>query len=119
MFKRSKLFFSKVLKKGEKAYRTFILTAIGFTTMATPVYASQPKLVSGTVALFQAATGWLLVIIPVGAGCVLGYTALQKSLTDDHAIVAEKNKMMKNVLIGAAIAESAAGLVTAVLAFYA
>lgn len=89
------------------------------TVIASPVYAAQPKLVTGTVALFQAATTWLLVIIPVGAGTVLGYTALQKSLTDDHAVLAEKNKMMKNVLIGAAIAETSSGLVTAILAFYA
>ena len=118
MLKKSKLFFSKVLKKGEKAYHVLVLSTMIFTTMANPAYAGQPKLVSGTVALFTAVTGWLLLIIPVGAGAVLGYTALQKSLTDDHAVVAEKNKMMKNVIIGAAIAESAAGLVTALLAFY-
>jgi len=85
---------------------------------SSPVYADQPKLVSGTVALFQAATTWLLVIIPVGAGFMLGYQALLKSMTDDHAVVAEKNKFMKNVLIGAIIAETASGLVVLVLSFY-
>jgi len=118
MFKKSKLFFSKALKKSEKAYHVLVLSTMTLMTMASPVYAGQPKVVSGTVALFSAATGWLLVIIPVGAGAVLGYTALQKSLTDDHAVLAEKNKMMKNVLIGAAFAETAAGLVTTILAFY-
>lgn len=118
MLKKCKLFFSKALKKGEKTYGILVLATMTITTMANPVYAGQPKLVSGTVALFQAATGWLLLIIPVGAGAVLGYTALQKSLTDDHAVLAEKNKMMKNVIIGAAIAETASGLVTALLAFY-
>jgi hypothetical protein len=119
VLKICKLIFSKALKKGEKAYSIFVLTTMTITIMASPVYAAQPKLVTGTVALFQAATTWLLVIIPVGAGTVLGYTALQKSLTDDHAVLAEKNKMMKNVLIGAAIAETSSGLVTAILAFYA
>lgn len=118
MFKKSKLYLSRILKKGEKLYHVMVITALTLLTTGKPVLAGQPKLVSGTVALFNAGTGWLLVLIPVAAGCVLGYTALQKSLTDDHAVVAEKNKMMKNVLIGAAIAESAAGLVTAVLAFY-
>ena len=119
MLKICKLIFSKALKKGEKTYCIFVLSMMTITVMASPVYAAQPKLVTGTVALFQAATSWLLVIIPVGAGTVLGYTALQKSLTDDHAVLAEKNKMMKNVLIGAAIAETSSGLVTAILAFYA
>lgn len=119
MLKMCKLISLKALKKAEKAYYTLVLATMTITTMANPVYAAQPKLVTGTVALFQAATTWLLVIIPVGAGTVLGYTALQKSLTDDHAILAEKNKMMKNVLIGAAIAETSSGLVTAILAFYA
>ena len=119
VLKKCKLIFSKALKKVEKAYCIFVLTTMTITIMACPVYAAQPKLVTGTVALFQAATSWLLVIIPVGAGTVLCYTALQKSLTDDHAVLAEKNKMMKNVLIGAAIAETSSGLVTAILAFYA
>lgn len=118
MFKKCKLFFSKALKKGEKAYQIIVLAAMTFTTMANPVYAGTPTLVTGTVKLFQAGTTWLLLIIPVGAGAVLGYTALQKSLTDDHAVVAEKNKMMKNVVIGAAVAETAAGLVTTFLGFY-
>lgn len=89
-------------------------------TMPKLVYAAgQPKLVSGTVSLFQTATTWLLVIIPVGTGFFLGYHASQKAMSEDEAIVAQKNKLMKNVIIGAAIAESAAGFITTILAFYA
>jgi len=78
----------------------------------------EPKLVSGTFNLLTAASGWLAILIPPGAGLFLGYHAWQKSLTEDHAVIAEKNKLMKNVLIGAAIAETATSLAWAVLKFY-
>jgi hypothetical protein len=118
MIKRFKEKTLKTLSKYEKIYNRVILTLMIGIGMTTNVHAGTPKIVTGTVALFQAATTWLLLIIPVGAGAVLGYQALQKSLTDDSAVIAEKNKMMKNVIIGAAIAETASGLVTVLLSFY-
>lgn len=108
----------KALQKLEKTYNAIVLMMIMSLVMVQPLYAAPPKLVTGTVALFSAISNWLLIIIPVGAGAVLGYHALQKSLSDDQAIIAEKNKLMKNVLIGAAIAETAVGLVAVVLSFY-
>lgn len=113
-----KISLSKALKKFEKSYNLLIVAMILGVFFVSPAYANTPKLVSGTVNLFQAITGWLLLIIPVGAGAMLGYQALQKSLTDDQAVIAEKNKFMKNILIGAAIAETASGLVTIFLGFY-
>ncbi|MBU3173280.1 hypothetical protein [Clostridium estertheticum] len=118
MFKKTAQKLSKILKKGEKTYNTLILTSMIGMGISSNVYASQPVLISGTVKLFSAITTWLLVIIPVGAGAVLGYQALQKSLTDDQGVIGEKNKMMKNVIIGAAIAETASGLITVILGFY-
>lgn len=109
----------KVLKNSEKFYYVFILSLILFSALSFPAFAAQPpKIVTGTVELFKTITTWLLLVIPVGAGAVLGFQALQKSLTDDQAVIAEKNKMMKNVIIGAAIAETASGLVTLILSFY-
>lgn len=119
MLKKCKDLLLSLLKKSEKAYHSSILAIMTILTLNVPTYAAaQPKLVSGTVALFQSITTWLLIIIPVGAGAVLGYHALQKSLSDDQAVIAEKNKLMKNVLIGAAVAETASGLVTIILGFY-
>lgn len=118
MSQKFRFSLSKLLDRCVIGYKSTLLTFFFITMTVSNVYAAQPKLVSGTVALFQAITGWLLLIIPVGAGAVLGYHALQKSLTDDQAIIAEKNKMMKNVIIGAAIAETASGLVTIILGFY-
>lgn len=118
MFKlRQKL--SKILEKGGKAFNILICSLALLLVSSTNAYAAgEPKLVTGTVALFQEASKWLLGIIPVGAGLMLGYQALQKSLTDDTAVIAEKNKFMKNVIIGAAIAECASGLVMVILSFY-
>jgi len=107
-----------MLQRGERLYYTLVLTIMTFLSFTSPAYAGTPKLVTGTVALFTAAGGWLLLIIPVGAGAVLGYHALQKSLSDDHAVIAEKNKFIKNVIIGAILAETAVGLITVILSFY-
>jgi hypothetical protein len=118
MNKKFKEKISKALSQNEKVFNTLVLSLMLFLAVSFNAYASTPRLISGTVDLFRAITGWLLLIIPVGAGAVLGYQALQKSLTDDQAVISEKNKMMKNVIIGAAIAETASGLVTVILSFY-
>ena len=116
MFKNVIRLFSKKCKFVFSSVVSFSFT---FLVMYSPVFAAAPpKLISGTVSLLSAVSRWLLLIIPVGAGAFLGYQALQKSLTDDQAVIAEKNKLMKNTLIGAAIAMTADGLATLVLSFY-
>lgn len=92
----------------------FILSLI----MTTNVFATTPTIVTGTVDLLTAATGWLTIIIPVGCGLFLGWQAFLKSMASDEAEKTAKNKLMKNVLIGGIIATSATGLVTAILNFY-
>ena len=110
---------SKFIKNALKFARDVSFTFITVAAAVNNAYAAEaPKLISGTVSLFTAISSWLLLIIPVGAGAFLGLQALQKSLTDDQAVIAEKNKMMKNTLIGAAIAMTADGLVRIVLGFY-
>jgi len=78
----------------------------------------QPKIVSGTLSLISAITGWLLLIIPVAAGCYLTFLSLQKSATQDQAVIAEKNKAIKNTIIAAVIGECASGIITLILSFY-
>lgn len=118
MIKKGKSKLLKVLNKHEKTYNIMLLSTMILMGISTQSYATTPKLVTGTVDLFKTATTWLLLIIPVGAGLFLGYHALQKSLSDDQGVIAEKNKLMKNVLIGSAVATTASGLVTIVLSFY-
>lgn len=107
-----------LLKRFEKSYFTLVTMSLLMTLAISPSFAADPKLVTGTRDLFRAATGWALIVIPVGAGFYLTYISGQKALTEDQAVIAEKNKLMKNVLIGAAIAVTASGLVNVVLAFY-
>lgn len=111
-----------IMKKRFQNLVSALFSIAVFIVMSGVSFASSgsdaPKIVTGTVNLFKAISNWLLLIIPVGAGAFLGYQALQKSMTDDQAVIAEKNKLMKNTLIGAAIAETATGLVSAFLSFY-
>lgn len=109
---------SKKMDKLKMIYKTLSLTIMIATSIVTPAMA-QPKIVSGTGALFKAASGWLLFLIPLGASAFLGYHAWTKSLTEDEAAITAKNRLMKNAVIGAIIGESAAGIVTIVLSFYA
>ncbi len=113
---REKLF--TILEKTEKVYKRIILSFIIMIFMTNNTFAAPPKIVTGTVDLFTEVSNWLLLIIPAGAGAVLGFHALQKSLTDDDAVIADKNKKMKNTLISAVIAETAVGIVRVVLGFY-
>lgn len=106
------------MKKFENIHKIFIMSLILSSSYTSSVFAATPKIVTGTVALFRAATSWLLLIIPLGAGSYVGYHALQKSLTDDQGVISEKNKLIKNTIIGAIIAECASGLVTVILGFY-
>jgi hypothetical protein len=118
VLRKSKKILEKVLHKCEKPYEITILAAMLVMVLTNNAYAETPKLVTGTIELFKAISGWLLLIIPAGAGAILGYHALQKTMTEDDAVIADKNKKMKNVLISAAVAETASGLVTVVLSFY-
>lgn len=114
---KSKSFLSLLGKIKNTHYSSALLFLL-LMGISTQVHAATPKLVSGTIDLFKAATGWLTLIIPSGAGVFLAYHATQKALSDDQAVIAEKNKLMKNVIIGAAVATTASGLATIILGFY-
>lgn len=118
MFKKIKNAFKKSMDKVLRVYTVIVFSIVFSVSGFSVAYAADPVLVTGTVALFQAITGWLLILIPVVAGCFLGYHAFTKMATDDTAVIAEKNRHMKNVIISAAIAETASGLITVILGFY-
>lgn len=107
------------IRRNEKKIFTLLMIFIAVSTMINVTYAADnPKLITGTVNLFKAVTSWLLLIIPVGAGAYAGWHAFQKSMTDDETVIAQKNRLIKNTIIGAAIATTADGLITAILNFY-
>jgi len=92
------------------------------TILAFPSYvfaADEPAIVSGTLDLLEAATGWLLVLIPAGCATMLGWHAFVKQMNEgDPAQASIHNRAMKNILIGGAIGVSAISIVKAFLAFY-
>lgn len=113
-----KSFLKKMLNKHTNILKILFYSIIISSAFISQAYAGTPKLVTGTESLAKAVSSWLLLIIPLSAGAALAYQALSKSLCDDDAMIAHKNRLMKNILIGAAIAECADSLVTAILAFY-
>lgn len=92
----------------------FVLV-LGFVT---PVFAT-PSFVDGGKRLLQDILKWILILVPVAAAAMIGYHALMKTLSDgDPATIADRNKKMKTVLIGAIIAVSASALVTLILSYF-
>lgn len=98
-----------------------VLISFGIITLFSPIALSTdtPGIVTGTKNLLDAALGWLLILIPVGCGCVIGWHAFCKQLNEgDPAQATTHNRAMKNALVAGAIGMSASGIVKAVLAFY-
>lgn len=86
---------------------------------AAPAAFADPNIVTGGKKLAGDALTWVLVLVPVTASLMVGYHAWMKSMADgDPGAIAERNKAMKRVLIGAAIAECASGLITTFLAYF-
>ena len=107
---------NKSLKKKKSLLIVVAVVLINRMVFAGSV--ETPELITGAQKLFNAATTWLLTLIPVAAGCVLGWHALQKALTDDDAVIADKRKKMKNTLIYSAVAFTAVGTVRLFLSFF-
>lgn len=109
--------YPKVSKAAKKISLVFILAVI---LLPVPVLAAgEPGIVSGTVNLLNAATSWLLGLIPVGCATMMGWHAFLKQLNEgDPAEAAVHNRAMRNILIGGIIGMSVTGIVKAVLSFY-
>ncbi len=79
----------------------------------------MPQVVTGAQQLLQDISGWLLILIPLAGVMMVGYHALMKTLCDgDPATIADKNRKIKQVLIGVVIGMSASGLVSAIITYF-
>lgn len=78
----------------------------------------MPTIISGTVSLLNAATGWITVIAPIVGGLFAGYHAIRKSMSDDDMAIQKHQKMIKNAVIGTVIAMTASGIITFVTGYY-
>jgi len=63
-------------------------------------------------------TTYLFGIIPVGAGAMVAYQALKRSMADDEETVADCNQKIKNTLKGSAVGLTLAGTITVIKSFY-
>lgn len=78
----------------------------------------MPTIISGTIELLNAASGWILILAPIVGGLFGGYHALRKSASDDDMEIQKHQKMIKNAVIGTVIALSISGIVKFVSGFY-
>ncbi|CFX16416.1 Uncharacterized [Syntrophomonas zehnderi OL-4] len=98
----------------------FIFVCALLITCPTNAFAAgEPGIVTGTKNLLEAATTWLLILIPAGCATMIGWHAFVKQMNEgDPAQAAIHNRAMKNALIAGAIGVSAVGIVKAFLGFY-
>lgn len=79
----------------------------------------QPAFVTQIVNLLNAILTWILIIIPVSGGTMIGWHALQKQMADgDAGEIADREKKMKDILKTTVIAFIGAGVVKALAAFF-
>lgn len=111
-----KAYFKNISKK--KVMKNLSMAILLTIMTGSVAYAEAPKLVTGTVELAKAVSGWITLAVGVVAGAMLGYHGLGYVTSDDEAVKSDRAKKMKAVFKGGAIAITAPGLVTLVLNFY-
>lgn len=93
-----------------------MLTLISVVPVAN---AETPNIVNGAKNLASDALTWVLILVPVTCALMVGYHAWMKSMADgDPGAIAERNRKIKNTLVGSVIAECASGLVSVLLAYF-
>lgn len=106
-------------KKYQSLIRYISVTALFYLSIVSPSHAATPNIVSGAQRLAQDALTWVLILVPVTAGTMVGYHAWMKSMADgEPGAVAERNKKIKQTLIGGVVAESAAGITQLILSYF-
>lgn len=118
----------KKVKKTKNIVRTTLIFALmaAVLVLAAPAVlavessqGTQPEIVTGAKRLVEDALNWILVLVPVCAGLMVAYHAWMKSMADgDQGVIAERNRKMKNTIVGAVIAESASGLCRFILSYF-
>lgn len=79
----------------------------------------QPEFLSQLVNLLNTVLTWILVIIPISGGTMIGFHALMKQMSDgDAGEIASRDKKMKDILKTTVIAFIGAGVVKALAAFF-
>jgi hypothetical protein len=80
--------------------------------------ATQPKIVSGTVKLINAVSGWLLILAPLTGAAFGIFHAIKKSSAEDDMAIAKHQKMIHNSITGVIWAMTISGLITVISSYY-
>ncbi len=78
----------------------------------------MPTIISGTIALLNAASKWILLIAPLTGSVFGGYHAIKKSTSDDDMEIKKHEKMIKNAIVGVVVAMTVSGIITFVTGYY-
>ena len=114
-----KLFKKMVSKINKGVVAKISVLSFAMMMVAAPAFAATPNIVTGASNLMKDALTWVLILVPVAAALMIGFHGWMKSMADDPNAISDRNKKMKNVAIGAAIAECTSGLVTVFLGYFA
>ncbi len=63
-------------------------------------------------------TKWFILLVPTGAGAMIGYQSLRKTLTNDQGVIDDCNRKMKHTMYGAIIIVTISGFIQIVKSFY-
>jgi len=82
-------------------------------------YADTPEEVNQLINLLTDILNWILLIVPIAAGLMIGYQSLMKIMADnDGAEIADRNKRIKTILVSAVVAFIGVGIVRVVVGYF-
>jgi|UPI00069680E9 hypothetical protein len=91
---------------------------ISILMTATPIFAADNVLVTGTRNLIKDVTTWVMFLIPSTAGAMIAYVSWTKKGTEEPAEIAAKNKLIKKYIVAAVIGTLSTAIVKLVLSYY-
>lgn len=91
---------------------------ISILMTATPIFAADNVLVTGTKNLINDALKWLLILIPATAAARIAYVNWTKKGTEEPAEIAAKDKLIRKYIIAAIIGMTSTFIVKLILSYY-
>lgn len=116
---KQKLFNLLSSKKVERAYMVGVLVFMGLFMSFKHAYAYTPTLITHAKNFGSDATTWILILLPIASGAMIGYHAIMKALSDgEQSTIIEHNRKMKGVLKALAWGESGTALVSIIIHYF-
>jgi hypothetical protein len=112
LFKRSFVAFFSLL------FVMVVAAPVMFAADLSTTYLTTPKIVTGSEKLIKDASQWLLLLIPITGGLMVGWQQYMKKWAQEPGDIALRDKRSKAIAIASVIAFCADGLISALLAYY-